>query len=306
MTVPDWALPALFSQNFMRSLINQSKKDVRFLHAAALAALEAIQNRVQLSPASAVPIFTALTGKNGTIELDRLTKTKTLENIMVSADDDSLGKLIRHLHSLVLRPESQEQTTADLRRQTIADLLLNIVRNYKRYDSGHLIAEEEHDNWLRNAFDVLIEHAYFVPSHNAKTSKVPLPALGESTRNVFQERLSSCLTRLLRVETKSRTSFSLMAVSMIRSKASSSKYLEPVFKADKPVLKTINKAFQTIDTIAAKVEPHPSKFISMVLTTSRVQYQKTVWPPKGLFSCTVLLSYKSTMEMAMLSCCWTT
>jgi hypothetical protein len=252
-TVPDQTLPALFSPNLMRSLINQSKKDDRFLHASALAALNAIQVRAQQQPASAMSIFVAMTGKTGAIDLDRLTRTKTLENLMSSTDDETLRKIVRHLRTLILRPETLDQATAESRRQTIADMLLSIVKNYKRYGSSNFVTGEEHDNWLRNILDIFVEHAYFVPKQSAKTSKVPLPALTDTTRKVFQERLSSCLTRLLSVETESHSSFALLAVRLIRSKATSSKSLEQLFKADESILETVDKAFNTIDAIAAKV-----------------------------------------------------
>lgn len=262
-TVPKRTLPSLFSPNFMRSLINQSKKDVRFLHAAALAALKAVENRAQQSSGSAISIFVAMTSKYGTIDLDKMTKTKTLENIILSADDAALTKIVRHLQSLILRPDSQEQATADSRRQTIADMLLNIIKNYPRYKSGSLDTVEGQDNWLRQTLDILIEGAHFMPTKSAKTTKVPLPPISDSSRKMFQERLSSCLTRLLGVETDSRASFALLAVGMIRSKATSSKTLELVFKADEPVLKTVERAFQTMDAIATKV--NCSSFIYIII-----------------------------------------
>ncbi|KAF2134505.1 hypothetical protein P153DRAFT_391844 [Dothidotthia symphoricarpi CBS 119687] len=249
--VPEWAIPALFSPNLMRTLINQSKKEDRFLHNAAVAALNTLQMRVQQEPSSALPIFVALTTKNGSIDSDQATKTKTLEHILISTDDDTLKKIVRHLNSLILRPESEDQVVADSRRQTIADLLLNTVKQYKRYDE---LSEDsiEKDNWLHKTLEVLVEYAYFVSSKSAKTSKVPLPAVSERSRNMFQERLSSCLTKLLGVGIGSRSAFALMIVGMIRSKATSSKSLDLAFKADKPVLKTMEKASQTLDAISAK------------------------------------------------------
>ncbi|KAF2271678.1 uncharacterized protein EI97DRAFT_387372 [Westerdykella ornata] len=244
-------IPALFSPNLMRSLINQSKKEDRLLHAAALSAHKAMVARVQQTPTSALPIVVALTGKSGAVDIDRTTKTKTLQTVILSADDDTLRKIVRHLRTLILRPDTQEQAIADSRRQCIADILLTIVREYPRYGPD-FVSGEEHDNWLRNILEVLVEHAYFIPRSDAKTSKVPLPAVSESTRKVFQERVSSCLTRLLGLESESRASFALMTVGMIREKASSSKALELVFKADKPILKNIDKAFKTVDTLRAK------------------------------------------------------
>ncbi|KAF2876802.1 hypothetical protein BDV95DRAFT_625943 [Massariosphaeria phaeospora] len=248
--VPGHALPALFSPNLMRTLINQSRKEDRFLHAASLAALKAIQARVQQDPTSALLIFASLTTKNGSIDLDKITKTKTLENILLSVDDETLRKIIRHIHSVLLRPETQEHAIADNRRQTIADMLLHIVRHYKRYEnqSSDLL---EKDNWLRSILEVMIDCAYFIPSQSARTSKIPLPPVSESTRKLFRERLSSCLTRLLGVQAGSRASFATMVVGIIRSKASS-RSLRQVFKADEFVTETLEKAHQSLDTVSAE------------------------------------------------------
>lgn len=259
--IPKRAIAALFSPNLMRTLINQSRKEDRFLHAAALAALKAIQLRVQQKPSSAPPILVSLTTKNGTADLDKLTKTKTLEQILLSADDEALRKIVRHLSSMVLRPESQDQATADTRRQTIADMLLTTVRSYTHYDELSSSSSED-DNWLRKTLELMVESAYFVPSRAAKTSKVPLPPLSDSNRKMFQERLSSCLTRLLGVKNETRTSFALLVVGMIRSKATTSKSLELVFKADESVMKTVDKAFKTLDAIAAKVCTFPPLHVS--------------------------------------------
>ncbi|KAF2688077.1 hypothetical protein K458DRAFT_440797 [Lentithecium fluviatile CBS 122367] len=248
--VPDWALPALFSPNLMRTLLNQTKKDDRFLHAAALNAWKAIPLRAQASPKSALGLVIGLTSKNGSADFDSFTKSKTLEQVLLSADDQSLRKIVKHFHSLIIRPETTEQPVADHRRQTIADLLLNLVRNYKRYDD--LLEESsEKDSWLRNTLEILVEQAYFAPSQSAKTRKIPLPLVSETSRKIFQERLSSCLTRLLNVESSSETSFGLAVVGIIRAKATSSKGLEPLLKADESVMETVEKAFQSLDVLVA-------------------------------------------------------
>ncbi|KAF2031109.1 hypothetical protein EK21DRAFT_64168 [Setomelanomma holmii] len=249
--VPDQSVFTLLSPNLMRTLINQSKKDDRFLHSAALAALTSIQARVQREPTSALPIFVALTSKNGSIEFDKITRTKTLEHILLSANNDTLKKIVRHLNTLILRPETEDEVVAHNRRQVIADLVLNLIKHFKRYDE---LANEavEQDSWLGKSLEILVEHAYFVPSEGAKTSKVPLPPLSEKSRQTFQERLSSCLTKLLAVDVGSRSTFALMVVGMIRSKSTSSKSLTLAFKADRSVSETLEKASQTLDAISAK------------------------------------------------------
>lgn len=236
----------------MRTIINQSKKDDRFLHTTALAALRSVQSRAEQDSSSALPIVVALTSKHGNVDFDKITKTKTLEQILLAADDDALKKLVRHLKSVILRPESEEQSVADNRRQTIADLLVSTVKHFKRYDE---LSEDvfEKDNWLRSILELLVEFAYFTPASSVKTSKVPLPPISEGSRTLFQERLSSCLTRLLDVDVGSRSSFASMIMNIVRAKNASSKTLEPVFKAEPSVMKTVEKAFETLDKIVKKV-----------------------------------------------------
>ena len=265
--VPEWAVSALFSPNLMRTLINQSKKEDRFLHSAALAALSSVQLRVEQEDGTALPIFVALTSKHGSVEFDRITRTKTLEQVLASADDKSLMKIIRHLKSLILRPESEEQVVADSRRQAIADLLLNTVRQYKRYekfnektfkkDIAHLreggAAEDRKSNWLREILETLVEFAYFVPSKKVDTKKMPLPPVSDRSRTMFQERLSSCLTKLLDVKLGARSDVAFMVLDMIRARNGKSAKLDLAFKADESVLSTMERALSTIDAISATV-----------------------------------------------------
>lgn len=255
--VPEASISALFSPNLMRTLINQSKKDDRFLHSAALVALQSVQAKIHQEPASALPIFVALTSKTGSIDFDKITNTKTLEQTLLSADDRSLQKIARHLNSMILRPESEEKPVADSRRQIVADLLLHTVKHYKRYEqmTGN---PAEQDGWLRRFLEIFVEYAYFVPSQSAKTGKVPLPPLSVRSQQIFQERLSSCLAKLLDVNVGSRSTFALMIVGMIRSKSASSKSLDLTFKADKSVMKNLEDAFQTLDAISTKVRTSQS------------------------------------------------
>ncbi|KAF2204935.1 hypothetical protein GQ43DRAFT_453433 [Delitschia confertaspora ATCC 74209] len=254
-SAPRWTIPALFSPNLTRSLINQSKDGDRFLHAAALASLKAIKARAQNEPASAASLFIALTSKHGVIDFDKLTKTKTLEQIVQSADDDALEKIVDHLHTLILRPGTEEQAVADLRRRLVADMLLHIVKTYSKYDASSDLVKED-DTWLQKLLSTFVENAYFVPTKSAKTKKIPLPPINDASRKMFQERLSSCLGRLLVVGTDVGVSFPFLIVSMIRSRAKDGKHTELVFKADESIMKTVEKAHKSLERLSEKI---PSK-----------------------------------------------
>ncbi|KAF1963295.1 hypothetical protein CC80DRAFT_459870 [Byssothecium circinans] len=248
---PDWAIAALFSPNLMRTLLNQTKKDNRLLHAAALKTWKALQSRAEKSPSSTPSLVAGLTSNNGTADFESPMKAKALEQILLEADDDSLKKIVRYLNSLIIRPDTTEQSVADHRRQAIADLLLSVIRQYKRYE-GLIPDVFESDNWLKSTLELMVEHAYFIPSQKAKTRKVPLPPISEVGRKMFQERLSSCLTRLLAVKSESHMSFGLLVIQMIRSKTTASKSLRLVFEAEDTVADTVEKALKNLDDIIAE------------------------------------------------------
>ena len=249
--VPEWSFSALFSPNFMRTFRNQTSKDDRYLHAAALTAWKAISRRAQQTPESSLALIIELTSNNGTADFEHSSKTETLEKIALASDDDMLRKIVRHLHSLLVRPETTEQNVADHRRQAVADLLLNIVKHYTRYDV--LMPEfTERDNWLRNVLDLLVEHAYFTPGKGAKARKVPSPPISESSQGMFQERLSSCLTRLRPLVAGSQTSVGVIVVDLIRAKAAHKAY-EPIFKADESVEGTLESAYEIFDVVKTSV-----------------------------------------------------
>ncbi|KAF2661662.1 hypothetical protein K491DRAFT_673607 [Lophiostoma macrostomum CBS 122681] len=251
-TVPLWAIPSLFSPNLMRSWRNQSKKDDRYLHSSAHLAMQAVHSRVQQEAASALPIVEALTTKHGRDDVHRFSHKKVLEQILLATDDNTLKAIIRYLSTLLIRPDTQDQVAAEELRRLIADMLLNTVGNYRRYKENPPLADDEHETWLHNVLDILVEHAYFVPSEHAKRNKSPSPPFTDPTRTIFQERLSSCLTRLLSLGDGSRTPFAYFIVDLIRSKAASKTH-KTVLDADDSVLQTIKKSFKTLDKLIAKV-----------------------------------------------------
>ena len=249
---PEWAVPALLSPNLIRTLINQSKDQARFLHTAALSALRAVQNRAQQEPNLALPIFIALSIKDHSTGSDKYTITNTLEQILLSADDENLRKIVRHLHSILLRPGSEDSIVADRRRQTVADLLLNTVKHYKRYSELKEFTEDKSD-WLQKTLEIMVENAYFIPSQSAKTRKVPLPPISDRSRAMFQERLSSCLTRLFDADISSRSAIALSTMNMIRVKSTSTESLDLVLKVNEAVSKIIEGAFKSLDAISSQV-----------------------------------------------------
>ena len=97
---------------------------------------------------------------------------------------------------------------------------------------------------------------------------MPLPPVSDRSRTMFQERLSSCLTKLLDVNLGARSDIAIMVIDMIRAKSGQSKTLDLAFKADASILSTVEKALRTLDAISATVRNTPSRTLASSNMTS--------------------------------------
>ncbi|KAF2808043.1 uncharacterized protein BDZ99DRAFT_536019 [Mytilinidion resinicola] len=263
LTAPEWVLPSLFSPNLMRSLINHRSKEDRFLHNATMSPLKAMQTRVEAEPGLAAPFVIALTSKNGNIRFDQLTKTKTVEGLLLLADDDALSKIVQHFNALIIRPEDESDSAAESYRRVIADMLSSLVKGYKGYDApADILGSANKKSWLRDLLDHFVEFGYFVPKESEADETAPSPPISTSNRTTFRDRISSCLAHLvaLRQDSKSQkrtpsgrlVSFPYLVASGIRTRARSSKTLNLVFEADDEVLDTVKKAHKHLKTIESQ------------------------------------------------------
>ena len=157
-----------------------------------------------------------------------------------------------HFHLLILRPEAQEHGTADTHRRTLADILLTLVRGYKNYQSSTSNLTSD-DSWLRQLLDILVECAYFAPNHSAPPNAVPLPAISSSSRTMFRDRLSSCLTYLVSIRQSEQMPFPYLVVSIIQARTISSKSQGLVFEGDKAVVKAVRKTHKALELLNSKV-----------------------------------------------------
>jgi hypothetical protein len=224
--------------------------------------LKAMQTRVEAEPGLAAPFVIALTSKNGNVRFDQLTKTKTIEGLLLSADEEALLKIVQHLNTLIVSPEDQSESAVESYRREIANVLASLVKNYKRYDSPTGVLTHK-KSWLGKLLDNFVEYAYFTPKQSEAHDTSPSPPISVSSRSMFRDRIQSCLAHLvvIRPDSKSRKdppsssqiSFPCVVVSGIRTRARSSKTLDLVFEADEEVLDTVKKAHKKLKTIESQV-----------------------------------------------------
>ncbi|KAG9106129.1 DNA-directed DNA polymerase, partial [Ceratobasidium sp. 392] len=97
--LPPTEFQYLFTPNFMRSWINHLASPDRLLHKAAKQAASEIVKAVERYPSIGFSLVTHLQGTHGNQQFDRITRTKTVETILASADIEGIKKYTASLIS---------------------------------------------------------------------------------------------------------------------------------------------------------------------------------------------------------------
>ncbi|KAK7565725.1 hypothetical protein BKA81DRAFT_386032 [Phyllosticta paracitricarpa] len=244
-SAPQWALLPLFSPNLMRCIINQRNGSDRYLHKAAATPLDEMRARVKRNPDVAAPIVEGLITRHGSLSFDKITKTKTVEGVLGHASGSALEELVVFFKRLIYRPADEDEKAVEAYRRTISDMLVSLVR------SRNLENPIGKDEWLRTLLDVFTTLAYFSPTGSSKTQDVPVPSVSEGSRNMFQQRLSSCLAHLLSSKLDTEMIYPMLVVAAIQNH-SSSEELSLAFKAEKSITKAVKQAHKQLNEISAK------------------------------------------------------
>ncbi|EJD05959.1 uncharacterized protein FOMMEDRAFT_104342 [Fomitiporia mediterranea MF3/22] len=189
--LPPTSFSMLFTQNFMRTWINQLSKNDRYLNKIAAQVASDVQQVVEKDPKSGLSLVLQLTGTNGSFHFDRITKTKTVENLITSMDSAGVAEYISYLLIQVNEGEQGDSfASVDARRAWIIEQLAALLRKAsipKTDDSIQLIL-----TWLTT-------HAFFkVVKKSSKSSNtalhyVPEPAFSDELRSTCKTKLLSCL-----------------------------------------------------------------------------------------------------------------
>ncbi|SMN22953.1 similar to Saccharomyces cerevisiae YEL055C POL5 DNA Polymerase phi [Maudiozyma saulgeensis] len=124
-------IPSIFTQNFMRSLINQSTDSKRMLHKISQKTLNIIVNAC--GPEHEVKLVSCLKailfGSNGSVNFDKLTKSKTVSKLITTPN---LNENILEQLFTMLYAELPSKIDSDLSLvRFILDTTLHIVRSHK-------------------------------------------------------------------------------------------------------------------------------------------------------------------------------
>ncbi|KAG5652336.1 hypothetical protein H0H81_005357 [Sphagnurus paluster] len=187
------SMPTLFTKNFMRTWINHLSHQDRHLHKIARQTVNDVQAFVQSNPQLGFALILQLTGVNGSQQFDKLTKTKTVENILTSMDAEGITSYITSLFGQVNVPAGQ--STEDVHA-------INTHRAWIIEQLGALIRSgtiPKNDEWVQSILDWLVIHGLFTIRKKSEKSpfialhSIPNPIFSDDLRLACRIRLLSCL-----------------------------------------------------------------------------------------------------------------
>ncbi|KAB8074737.1 DNA polymerase phi-domain-containing protein [Aspergillus leporis] len=238
----------VFTKNLVRCLTNQLAVEDRYLHRMAVKAAKTIQARVSKEPEFAAAAINGLMGSAGAVNFDQVTKTKTVEKIVVEADLDSLKQIVPLFEKLITRPGTDDSKAAASSRQFLAGLLLSIVRAQA---SASDEAEEGAQAVLEHILFTFVRFAYFMEKDGESRGQASAePALTQQTQELFRNRINSCLNSLI-ANQKYATDLPYAVVRKIRDAAKSEEYGPFIIAMDDTLQDSVKSAFKSLKKLSS-------------------------------------------------------
>jgi DNA polymerase phi len=237
-SAPVQLLHAVFSPNAMRCIINQRAGQDRYLHEAAKGPLSQMVTRSKSDQESIPVMLKGLLSGNGAVDFDRLTKTKTAEDLFTRARDQSAADALTILQQLSAKPNAEDQPQADTKRRLLADMMLNMARKQQ--------AEEGKDN--ENIASLVLSMVPFGYADATAGALKASPPLSEASQEMFRSRLMSCLNHILSARMDPEFTILEKVVEEVKTTDAASKTGLRT-KADQEIVDNLDKAHKTLKAL---------------------------------------------------------
>lgn len=252
----------------MRSLMNQLAVEDRYLHRMAVKAAKCIQSRVAKEPEFAAASINGLMGSAGSINFDQATKTKTVEKIVTEANLDALKQVVPLFEKLISQPGTTDAKAAAANRQSLAGLLLAIIRARASSQDSN----DEIESVLEHMLFIFVRFAYFMDNGENQSQ----PAVTEQTQELFRSRINSSLNSLI-ANQKYAASLPYAVVRKIRDAVKSEEYGKFIINMGDPVHESVKTAFKSLKKLSSMVSP------AAILrrSTNYIRRKKAKWQAPG-------------------------
>lgn len=253
LLVPSTIVAGIFSPNVIRCIINQRSSPSNTLHAAAELPLKTICLRARQQPQSALSFLTAIISKCGLVNFDKLTRTKTVDELLSLLPAEETDSLLEHIDDNIRKPKTSEHLDVEVSQRSSADLLLTLVRkqhlpptqlgNHTKNPQADIETPLPIFPWTK-LFGILTRHAYL--------AKGGLESMPEAIREVYQARTMSCLTHTLDSSLDPNFDHAAYIVATMSNLVKSGKY-NLVLQADGTVLDILAKSVNQVVDITKEV-----------------------------------------------------
>ncbi|KAG5367043.1 DNA polymerase V [Yarrowia sp. B02] len=183
----------LLSPNLLRTLINQLGSSDRLLNKAAK---HVVTKLTELAPTPVGPeiIKALLLNPGGSLNFDRLTKTKTIHTMLANVDMSAVPTIIELLKQVFIAPDEKAGKALDGKRQWALDQMLGLVRRF------HVEALANADvDWIDEIIKFMIRWGFF-KDNSGKKRKIDeseFVPLSHRTVNDCLGRFNSVLSAVL-------------------------------------------------------------------------------------------------------------
>lgn len=234
-------IQSCFTQNFMRTLINQSSDSNRLLNKLSQRALDVIVKSCEKNGSEKVaPCLDAiLFGPYGSINFDRLTKSKTVSRL-VAVRGLSKSGIDRLFNMFSLQLNRREELNKQY-YQFVLDTVLHAVRTHRLEITPELIAYP--------LLDSIVMLAFFSKKD-------------EAVNDLAKERLFSILSEL--TVQKNAQSWQYFTLKMILSKEATGN--EPINKLDEDLKAMESEALEILRNVSSKAESPQCRGLEWLLS----------------------------------------
>lgn len=249
----------LFSTKLVQSLANHLASSDRYLHRAAEKARKTILDKAHADADMKITIIESLL-MNGFIDFDKISKTRTIEELNVGLDEYSATRLCAIYDAVILNAGVDDEKHAAQRRQIAADQLVTAIRSVK-LDTSRAQLEESSQQSIRMILFLIARYAYFDPGSRAD------PRFTLASHDLFKSRLSSSLTYLV-ANAKGLSLFVFALVLVIKEKKSIPGDAKLLLEAEGAVQELLDRAISTMLSIHAyanKTEQESNGFFKSAL-----------------------------------------
>ncbi|KAI8074718.1 DNA polymerase phi-domain-containing protein [Gongronella butleri] len=199
----DQQIPMVFTENFMRALVNNLSSNVRLLNKAARQTALVIEKVAVSNKQVGFALVSQLIGKHGQLRFDTVTRTKTVENILASMDNAGIQSYLSFLASLFVTQAIEGDDAGRqlrLQREWALQQMITLISNTKM---------PKDEAWIKQVIRFVLVHVLFdvqavqprkkakkaVDNHDPLTQFSPL-VLPDTTRDMCKAKLEALVLAL--------------------------------------------------------------------------------------------------------------